>query len=455
MKPALALTPSDPCLDEEDILCLARGQADGALLVRAQDHGHRCQGCRRRLALVARSTGERAGWTLPDRPPRAFRDGATLAGRYRVRRWLGRGGMGEVYEVDDLVLGEKVALKSLALETFFDDAAVVQIRAETSLARRVTHPNVCRVFDLVFHDEADRARNPPVPLLTMELLDGATLTSRLRERGPLPLAEAHDYARQIAAGLDAAHAAGVAHQDLKSDNIMLVGQGDARRAVITDFGLAASLSVRSQRSFASPAGLRGTMGYIAPERFAGRPATPASDVYSFGVVLRQLVTGGLPFASDSGAVTDTPRSWASVIERCLAHDPAARFPSAGAAVAALTRSGRRRFPSRWILLSGALLVLLGTIAVSFRQVSGPAAPVAVTPAPRPIERPSAPPPIGPPAPPVPPPSAALRSAPLPSAMVPARPRVRRPPARLAVPSRKQPRRLEDEPIDPFAPTEAR
>src|SRR5688572_17288905 len=161
-----------------------------------------------------------------------------VAGRYRIVRFIARGGMGEVYEAEDLELGGRVALKTVRLDAAGDRHAIERFKREIHLARQVTHPNVCRIFDLSRHPRA--APDGDVLFLTMELLPGDTLADRIRQRGRLATADALPIVEQVASALAAAHRVGVIHLDFKSSNVMLVpsGSGSAVRAVVTDFGLA-------------------------------------------------------------------------------------------------------------------------------------------------------------------------------------------------------------------------
>ncbi len=265
-----------------------------------------------------------------------FAPGTLLAGRYRVVALVGRGGMGEVYRADDLKLGQMVALKFLPSELDRDPAARERLLAEVRNARTVSHPNVCRVYDI---GEVDSRA-----FLTMEYIDGEDLASLLRRIGRLPAPKALDVARQLCAGLAAAHDKGVLHRDLKPANVMIDGRGQAR---ITDFGLAVETARDS-----SPADAAGTVAYMAPERFAGKPATVQSDLYALGLVLYETYTGHSPFKAGtigewqrahSSSTPETPSSHLSDIEpaaerailRCLEKDPAKRPASAAQVAAAL------------------------------------------------------------------------------------------------------------------------
>ncbi|HEV7517410.1 MAG TPA: protein kinase, partial [Thermoanaerobaculia bacterium] len=296
----------------------------------------------------------------------SFAPGEVLAGRYRVVRFLARGGMGEVYEVEDAVLGERVAAKTVRPEVARDATAVERFKREIQLARKVTHPNVCRIFD-VAHHQPDATDTPPVIFLTMELLAGETLAQRLGRAGALPPEEALPIARQIAAALDAAHQAGVIHRDLKPGNVLLVpapgmpgppgmpGASGSPRAVVTDFGLARAQADDQGLTLAAAAVL-GTPAYIAPEQVEGGEITPAVDIYAFGVVLYEMATAKLPFVADTALgtavkrLTEAPASprlhapgidprWEAAILRCLERDPARRFASPLDVIAALDGRG--------------------------------------------------------------------------------------------------------------------
>ncbi len=297
--------------------------------------------------------GAGSGSVLPPAPI-TFRDGQVLADRYRIVRFLAQGGMGEVYEAEDLELRQKLALKTISSQTT-DETAIDRFKREIALARVVTHPNVCRIFDLGQHTpesgEGGLLR-PTVTFLTMELLEGETLAARL-QRGPLPLDEALPLVRQMAAALDAAHGAGVVHRDFKSENVFLVPSDEDIRVVVTDFGVARGAAATD--GFASQvtgAGIVGTPAYMAPEQIEDDPVTPAADVYALGVVIYEMVTGRLPYESDNPLTSAVKRLrepptpprvhvpnlhpvWERTILRCLERSPEKRFVSAGEAAAAL------------------------------------------------------------------------------------------------------------------------
>jgi serine/threonine-protein kinase len=212
-----------------------------------------------------------------------FVPGTVLAGRYRIVGLLGRGGMGEVYRADDLKLEQPVALKFLPHGLDSDGERLARFYREVRVARQVSHAAVCRVYDVA---EAEGHF-----FISMELVDGENLASLLRRIGRLPPDKALDIARQLCAGLAAAHEKGVLHRDLKPANVMLDGQGNVR---ITDFGLAGlaeSLRHGDVRS--------GTPSYMSPEQLQGREVTVRSDIYSLGLVLYELYTGRRAFEGKS------------------------------------------------------------------------------------------------------------------------------------------------------------
>jgi len=296
--------------------------------------------------------GATATSPLPPRPPSSsssrtsaaaeflltegrFLPGRLIAGRYRIIALLGKGGMGEVYRADDLTLGQAVAMKFLPEEATRDEGLLERFRNEVRTARKVSHPNVCRVYDV---GEVDGQT-----FFTMEYVDGEDLASLLRRIGRLPSDKAVEIARQLCAGLAAAHAKGVLHRDLKPANIMLDGRG---QVVITDFGLAGLAD-----DIRGPEVRSGTPAYMSPEQIAGTEVTARSDIYALGLVLYEVFTGKKAFAEKpAGAIhghgDHTPSRPSSVVKdldpivekvilRCLEIDPAARPANALGVAAAL------------------------------------------------------------------------------------------------------------------------
>ncbi len=221
-------------------------------------------------------------------------DGELLAGRYRILGVLGRGGMGTVYRVRDETLDELVALKTLRKDWINAPGALARFRREVKLARRVTHPNVARTFDIGAHEGE--------PFLTMELIDGTSLGREIEDGGRLAVARCVAIAGAIADALAAAHAVGVVHRDLKPDNVLL---GEDGRVVITDFGIA---RVESGDVEGTAAGaLVGTPAYMSPEQVQALPLDGRSDLYALGLVLYEMLTGERAFEGSSAIVLAAAR----------------------------------------------------------------------------------------------------------------------------------------------------
>jgi serine/threonine protein kinase/tetratricopeptide (TPR) repeat protein len=282
-----------------------------------------------------------------------FSEGDVVAGKFRVVRLLGQGGMGEVYEASEeapAVYG-RVALKTVRWERVGDGDAQKRLRREALLASGICHPNVCQIHGVVQH----HAAGEELSILIMQLLEGRTLSAATKEKRRWEVSEARGLALDMAAALDAAHAAGVIHRDLKPSNVMLTERG----AVVMDFGLA--VAPFQEGGEVTPLTLSGqilgTPEYMAPEQIRSKSATARSDVYSFGVVLFEMLTGARPGTGATGVEamvhrvlaepmnprdlnSAIPRNWAAVIVRCLERDPAERYGSAGEAMRDLDRPWR-------------------------------------------------------------------------------------------------------------------
>jgi hypothetical protein len=265
-----------------------------------------------------------------------FAPGAVLDERYRIIGLLGRGGMGEVYRADDLRLGQPVALKFLPEELRRDPTRLAQFHNEVRTARQVSHPNVCRVYDI--------GESGGLLYLSMEYVDGEDLATSLRRIGRFSEDKALDISRQLCAGLAAAHQRGVIHRDLKPANIML---DDAGRVRVMDFGLAALGNVEDVRA--------GTPAYMAPEQLLGREVTTRSDIFALGLVIYELFTGRRAFNATTIAELQSqhqsrlitpPSTMVSALDpaierailRCLEPDPEHR-PSSALAVSASLPGG--------------------------------------------------------------------------------------------------------------------
>jgi serine/threonine protein kinase len=269
-------------------------------------------------------------------PVGGFTPGAILADRYRIVGLLGKGGMGEVYRADDLKLGQPVALKFLPKRFGEDPVRRERFFAEVRITRQLAHPNICRVYDIAEFDGQH--------FLSMEYIDGEDLASLIKRIGYFSSEKGLEIARQLAAGVAAAHDRGVLHRDLKPANIMIDGHGRVR---ITDFGLAFAASDESQA-----AEVFGTPAYMAPEQFAGKGASVRSDIYALGLILYEICSGKRAFTATTiaemrqqkeGKIPTAPSEIREgldpiverLIMRCLDRDPGARPASAAHLAAAL------------------------------------------------------------------------------------------------------------------------
>ncbi len=303
---------------------------------------------------------------LTESPSVALPSRQVVGERYEILGLLGSGGMGNVYKARDLELDELCALKVLRPELAGTPGVLERFRREVKLARRVTHPNVARVFDI-----GERGGEK---ILTMELVDGEPLSAVLAREGRLPLARVVAVASAICAGLEAAHAAGVIHRDLKPDNVMVEKGG---RVVITDFGIARAAAGAAQAT----ALFVGTPAYMAPEQIeSGASIDARADLYALGAMLFELATGERPFQGESlfamaaarllhpapdprRVRPDLPPAFAALIQRCMARRPDDRFPSAAALAAELAT----------------LALQPGALANTAPAIPAPAPPVQATP----------------------------------------------------------------------------
>jgi eukaryotic-like serine/threonine-protein kinase len=305
-----------------------------------------------------------------------FAPGQMFAGRYRMVARIGRGGMGDVWRADDVILQTPVALKLIA-STANDQAG--RILNEVRVARQITHPAVCRVFDV---GNADG-----VVFFTMELVDGEDLAALVRRVGRLPSEKVNDIARQLCGGLAAAHAQGVLHRDLKPGNVLIDNQGQVR---ITDFGIAIWQAQPVSHS------LTGTPAYMAPEqRTMGATLSPQTDIYALGLVLYELLVGQHPFRQSGGSappalpssiVPSVNPQLERVIMEALSIDPIARpasatefaarlapstvRPSSDTTRAPISVTGRRL---SWWIIGPAIAATAGVIAVALTFFVSPRA----------------------------------------------------------------------------------
>lgn len=296
---------------------------------------------------------------LPAPEPRdtCLQPGLVLENRFLIRKLLGSGGMGEVYEAEDLQLDSAaIALKTIRADYIFNPEVRKRFQREVLLARSIAHPNVCPVYEM-FSSQGSKGE---ICFLTMKLLTGETLASRLERAGPLNVEEVITFGREIGAGLEAAHLAGIVHRDLKPSNIFLEEHRSETRAVVTDFGLARMWDLSGTVSRSGV--IVGTLSYIAPEILLGSPATPLSDLYSLGVVLHEMLFARVPNSVlETDAHTETmpsgrpARRLMEVIGRCLETRPERRLQSAAQLIEALETlsSAEPALPTRRQLLAGA------------------------------------------------------------------------------------------------------
>jgi serine/threonine-protein kinase len=275
---------------------------------------------------------------------RSFSAGELILDRFRIVRYVGGGGMGDVYEAMDLELG-RIALKTIRPDIAANPEMLSRFKKEVQLALKISGPHVCRIHAFYVlppsNDGLKRA------FLTMEFLDGITLADKIIKTGALPWQEAKAIALEICEGLRVIHEAGIIHRDLKSRNIMLASRNGSTCAVLMDFGLAREFhgpTSETATDISMPGAIVGTPDYMAPEQFEGKEVSPATDIYALGVVLYELVTGKHAFAAHtpveaailrakrpslaSSLQRGLPRHCDEVISKCLEFDPERRYQSA-------------------------------------------------------------------------------------------------------------------------------
>lgn len=285
-----------------------------------------------------------------------YQPGDVLQERFEIEETLGRGGSGEVYRAYDRHRKVQVAIKALWPSRLNELSSVESLRHELNIATRISHPNVCRVFDICIASAELGAR-----FLTMELLTGETLSARIR-RSPLSTGEAYPIVQQLINGLAAAHELGIAHGDLKSVNILLTPASSGCRAVITDFGLAREIRGGAELS-ATISNIAGTPAYMPPEQLQGKPPSRATDIYALGVVMFEMVTRRLPFEGETplaiaaarlNSQAPSPRRyvpaldtrWEHAILTCLERDAERRPASVFEILSLLETPPARQWPRR-------------------------------------------------------------------------------------------------------------
>jgi len=296
------------------------------------------------------------GTNSPLREPSLLHPGTIVSQRFEIMRFIGQGGMGQVYEAFDHELKAKVALKTIRPEISSVPQMVGRFRREVHLTRLITHPNVCRTFDIEHYSSTAGGIPRDIVFLTMEFLDGETLAAFLRREGPLPTVRALPMVLQMAEALGAAHAVGIVHRDFKPSNVLLVPTQRGLRVVVTDFGLARPVIAAADPAKTSLTGSRGLLGtpvYMAPEQFERGEVSIATDIYSLGLVMFEMVTGQRPFADDLPFAEATKRlkqpapsgkelipnldpAWDATVSHCLALNPRDRFDTVRQVTDALT-----------------------------------------------------------------------------------------------------------------------
>jgi len=391
--------PRELCPSEHEILKLVRGELDSERLDELLVHTDSCEGCALVVAESGLAIAVEAGDTVA--PVRSsaggfFAPGQLIASRYRIHARIGRGGMGEVYSAIDEELGERIALKIIASQLSSDPVFVEHFKRELRLARKVSHPNVCKTLEFGRHEVAPGSSQC---FFTMQFIDGVTLRRRLIRGEPFELHEALAIVRDLALGLHAIHEQKIVHRDIKPDNVILAPNAEKGTAVPLwlDFGVARV----DLRESASRGLLAGTPDYTAPELLEGKVATRASDVYALGLVLHEVLVGDLPFshvgsfseaacrsnlllAAPSLRRAEIPAALDELVEDCLSPVPERR-PATALLVANRIRSvqealgndsrtprGRRR---AWLLLSAA--GLLAALGAYMPRRSAPPVPAAV------------------------------------------------------------------------------
>jgi serine/threonine-protein kinase len=269
-----------------------------------------------------------------------LRPGATFDERYRIISVLGTGGMGVVYKARDLDLDDVVAIKTLHPAALMDSEQLERLKSELKLARRITHPNVLRTFDFGEYNGS--------PYISMEYVRGMTLRQLIAQAGRVPYTAALRIARQLCAGLRAAHEVGVLHRDIKPENLILEASGNAK---LMDFGIARPIR-RSEPGQTEAGMFVGTPHYSAPEQLAGEEVDHRVDIYACGVLMCEMFSGVLPYSGSTtvelyvaqlqGPPTLPSASWPeipakleAIILRCIALDREQRFADLDALIAEL------------------------------------------------------------------------------------------------------------------------
>lgn len=334
------------CPGPDELARFIDQETDSALRTRVLEHVDRCGPCRELLAVAVKKS--------PPSPPIApgattnctFPVGTIVDERYRILRFIARGGMGEVYAAWDTQLDESIALKTISC-TGLDNARMYgRLRREVQLARKVTHTNVCRILEFGLHHQVSRDLGAPIPYLTMELLEGETLAAYTVKPSGLGRTQFLGIAQQLVAGLDAVHKCGIIHRDLKPQNVIVMASRDRTvpRVVVTDFGLATLRDLKTTSESSLDGMAVGTPAYMAPEQLQGEPPSPLWDIYALGLVLYEVAAGIQPFRGGSLAALASVKAQATIaplcstvagfdarlsdiVAKCLASRPSRRYQS--------------------------------------------------------------------------------------------------------------------------------
>lgn len=416
-------TPCPRCLSDDEIISYADGETSEAQRQDIESHLDDCASCRELVHFLVRDDEP---VEEPSLDVTTFAPGDVLIGRYSIDRFVGKGGMGEVYQSFDRLLCKPVALKTLLCSMSDSPRAVRKLFDEVRNAQRVAHRHVCRIYELHEHEDAARFSRA-VPFFTMEHIDGERLACRIR-REALSVFEVRTIAVQLLQGLDAAHSQGVLHLDFKSDNVLLRRSKLPVDAVIMDFGLSRAFDTPSSVRTSERLQCAGTLPYMALEQLECRvDVGPSADVYAFGVVLYEMLTRRLPFegatpsamllkqlAARPTAPSRLRPGLSTAVDafvlRCLDVQPKSRFADAGAALAALERiqfeavapapPPLRRRTAGWVLglsVPIASALAIGIAAHPWRHVEPPShgdsTSTATAPSPAGAMRPFAPTPV--------------------------------------------------------------
>lgn len=355
---------SDACPSEDEVVALFCGQLAPEAISRVLAHADSCSMCALVVAEAGSAFAQQEGQRAPLRsPPAVFAPGQIVASRYRIEQRIGHGGMGEVYSAVDQEFYDRVALKTICPAFASEPSSVDRFKLELRLARRISHPSVCRVFEFGRHELSPGASQC---FFTLDFIEGVTLRQRLLESGRVDVPSALQFARELASGLAAIHGQNVVHRDIKPENVMLPSEQSGATAIWVDFGLA-RVDLRESRSAAI---LAGTPDYAAPELARGNVASRSSDIYSFGVMLYELLTGALPFASCASFRAATQRIAVDL------RAPSVLRPEIPPELDALVLACLQELPERRPPSADHVAARLGEIATACALSVTPAAPAA-------------------------------------------------------------------------------